>query len=85
MRRASPILLALSLPACSARSIRLAPLPPLPAQIADPCPALRPLTDMTLGALVQADSDAAVAYAECQAKQAGAVSAYNAARDAKAK
>jgi hypothetical protein len=47
-----------------------------------PCPPLRPITDRSIGALAQADVDAAFAYADCAARHAGVVNSYLAARDA---
>jgi hypothetical protein len=85
MRLAFPILLLASLQGCSLRStrpVRSAPVPPpLPAALSAPCPPLRPVTDASIAALAQADMDAALAYADCAAKHAGAANAYEAARE----
>lgn len=43
------------------------------------------LTDTSIGSLVQADADAAFAYAACQTKHKAAVDAYEAARAGGAK
>ena len=85
MTRALLILLCLT--GCGAQSTRpelKAPVPnALPGEIAAPCPALPLLTDPTpLSAFLLISADDALAYARCQAKHAGAVAAYNAARDA---
>jgi hypothetical protein len=45
-----------------------------------PCPPLSLLTDTTIADLATQDVAAAVAYAECQAKQRGLVAAYDAVR-----
>lgn len=86
MIRACPILLLASLPACSMPSTapaRLAPVPPpLPAALTAPCPSLPPLRSPTIAELALADAQGAVAYADCAARHAGAVNAYQAARDA---
>lgn len=82
MKHAIPILLALSLTACSGRST-LPVLPPLPAQVAAECQPLAPLTDRTLGAVSQALADTSLEYARCQAKHKAAVAAYNKAREVK--
>lgn len=87
MTRAFPILILLCLTACGAQSTRpelKAPVPSaLPAEIAAPCPALPLLIDSTpLSAFLLISADDALQYARCQAKHAGAVAAYNIARDA---
>ena len=86
MIRACPILLLASLPACSTPSTvpaRLAPVPPpLPAALSAPCPPLPPVPGLSIAELALADADAALRYAECAARHAGAVNAYRAARDA---
>lgn len=56
--------------------------PPLPAALSAPCPQLSPVADTSIGALAQADKDAAAAYADCAARHAGAVNAYATAREA---
>ena len=85
MIRACPILLLASLPACSTPSTapaRLAPVPPpLPAALTAPCPPLPPLQGPAIAELALADAQAALAYADCAARHAGAVNAYQAARD----
>jgi hypothetical protein len=58
--------------------------PPLTAALSAPCPPLSPLKGNSITDLVQADVDAAFAYADCAARHAGAVNAYRAARDAAA-
>lgn len=55
--------------------------PPLPAGLSAPCPALPPVADTSIGALAQADTESAKRYADCAARHAGAVNAYQAARD----
>lgn len=85
MIRAYPILLLASLSACSMRStepVRLAPVPPqLPAALSAPCPPLPLLQRTAIADLALADVNAALAYADCAARHAGAVNAYQAARD----
>lgn len=85
MIRACPILLLACLPGCSTRStapVRLAPVPPpLPAALAAPCPPLPPVRSPAIADLALADAHAALAYADCAARHAGAVNAYRAARD----
>ncbi len=85
MIRACPILLLALLPACSTRSTApagLAPVPPpLPAALTAPCPPLPPLQGPTIAELARADTLAAIAYADCAARHAGAVNAYQATRD----
>ena len=85
MRRIFPILLLASLPACSMQStapVRLAPVPPpLPAALSAPCPPLPPIRGTAIADLAEADVDAALAYADCAARHAGAVNAYRGARD----
>jgi len=86
VNRAFPILLLASLPGCSTRSTAPAPLapvpPPLPAAFAAPCPSLPLLANPTIGELVRKDIDAALDYADCARRHAGAVNAYGAAREA---
>jgi hypothetical protein len=86
MRPVVPILILVSLPACSTRSTapaRLAPVPPpLPAALRAPCPPLAPIADSSIAALALGDIDAALAHADCAARHAGAVAAYEAARAA---
>lgn len=43
----------------------------------DPCPPLAPLSDNTIAALVSADVETAVLYAQCQAKHKAAIEAYD--------
>lgn len=81
MTRAMLILAALSTAACSKPLTppALLPTPPrLPAQLRSPCPPLPTLPDAMLGTLALADANAALAYAECQAKQAALVESYDA-------
>lgn len=85
MIRAFSILLLGLLPACSMPSTmpaRLAPVPPpLPTALTAPCPPLAPLHNPTIAELAAADIAAALAYADCAARHAGAINAYAAARD----
>lgn len=80
--------LILALAGCATTGTKLVDAPEMPAlssQIADPCPPLSAISDTSLAALVQADADASLAYAECRSKHKAAVAAYNAARNARAK
>lgn len=83
MIRAIATLLALSLTACATKStppVAFPALAPLPASVMEVCPPAERLSGSNLGDLVIADIDLAVAYAECQARHAAAVAAYNKAR-----
>ena len=87
MTRAFPILLLACLTSCSNRSMlpetRLAPVPPpLPAALAAPCPEPVVLVDKSIGEISQKDIDVVLDYHECRLRQAGAVNAFNEARDA---
>lgn len=86
MIRACPILLLAFLPACSTPStapVRLAPVPPpLAAALTAPCPPLGQLRSPTIAELALADAQTALTYADCAARHAGAVNAYQAAREA---
>jgi hypothetical protein len=88
VKRAMPILTLAFLTACARPSTapaRLSPVPPpLTAALSAPCPPLSPLKGNSIADLVQADVDAALAYADCAARHAGAVNAYRTARDAAA-
>ena len=81
MNRVLATLLLASLTACSTPSIRpdllLEPVALSPEAKA-PCPALTLLTDKSIETLTLADRDAALAYAECQAKHGHVVAAYTA-------
>jgi hypothetical protein len=55
-------------------------MPALPAEAAQPCPALPPIAGPSMGALAIADGETVAAYAECQRRQAASVAAYGAAR-----
>ena len=75
---------ALLLTACGAKStppVIFPTLPPLPPSVAEACPPAALLSASSLGTLVLADIELAVAYAECQAKHGSAVKAYNEARE----
>lgn len=92
MKTAIAALAALALAGCLAgcastgtKLVDAPEMPALSAQIADPCPPLNTISDTTLAALVQADADASLAYAECRSKHKAAVAAYNTARSARAK
>ena len=84
MHRACPTLLLALLPACSTPSTapaRLAPVPPqLPATLSAPCPPLPQVPGRSIAELALADFNAALGYADCAARHAGAVNAYEAAR-----
>ena len=82
--RALAFIAALALAGCAGRG-GLAPMPPLPAAIAQDCPVAAPLPDTTVAALAQADADLAILYAKCRANHRAAVDAYNAARGAREK
>lgn len=56
--------------------------PALTAALSAPCPPLALISDNTIAALAQADVDAAVSYAECQARHSAVVKAYASARAA---
>lgn len=76
------ISLACLLTACGGNSTSSArPLiPALPAEAAQPCPALAPLADPSMGTLAVAHGETVSAYAQCQRRHAAAVAAYEAAR-----
>lgn len=82
--RASLILLAASLPACSSRSTPLeamplpATRPRLSAEIRQACPDLPPVTDPSPIGIAAADAAAALDYRRCQAKHRAAVDGFDA-------
>lgn len=83
VNRAILLLSALSLTACSAAStkpVAFPTLPPLPAALEQECGPAKLLSDPSLSALVKADVDLAVAYAQCAARHGAVVKAYNDAR-----
>lgn len=84
MIRVSTILLvSLALISCAPSTPRLAvSLPPLPPNIAAPCPEPPLLASGTLGEVVTVLVDLAAAYRDCAARHAGAVAAYRAAETA---
>lgn len=70
----------LLLSACGTKStppVVFPDIPPLPPSIASPCPPAALLSGSSLGTLVLADIDLAVAYAECSARHAATVAAYD--------
>ncbi len=52
------------------------------AALRAPCPPLPPVQGLAIADLALADAHAAMAYADCAARHAGAVNAYQAAREA---
>ncbi len=83
MTRATALLSALLLAACKTAStppVDFPPIAPLPQSVAEPCPPAELLSASNLGSLVSADIALAVAYAQCKARHASAVAAYNTVR-----
>lgn len=76
-------LVCMSLIACSTPQTNTrVTLPPLPATVSSPCPALMLLVNGELATLVDSLTYHQQALAECEVKRAGAVQAYEAARAA---
>lgn len=74
-------LVVLSLTACAEKSMPLrASMPPLPAQVVQPCTLPSPLPDGNVSTLITALLDSWEASSECEVRRAGAVQAYEAAR-----
>jgi hypothetical protein len=55
-------------------------MPPLPAQVVQPCPLPSPLNDGDISTLISALMDAWEGQAVCEIRRAAAVDAYEAAR-----
>lgn len=87
MKKALALALGVMLSGCATTGTKLVDAPEMPAlssAISAPCPPLAKIPDTSIAALVQADSDAALAYAECRSKHRAAVNAYETARSARA-
>lgn len=86
MTRALPILTLAFLSACSTPSTRPERAAPVPAELeaalSAPCAALPPLENRSRAEIATKDNDLAALYWICAQRHAGAVNAYQAARDA---